>query len=94
MAKQATPKTDVLSIGFNFDVRHKDPSNPEATEQLYRDQVNIDFRDEQSLNRILGEKPYLTNVILFLIEKMTSDLAASNTAGTALKSKVTEILSA
>jgi len=94
MAKQATPKAEIVGISINFDIRYRDTSSDQSPETNLRDNAYVDFKDEQALNRIITEKPYLQEIIPILIAKMAKELDASNTAGSDLKTKATQILSA
>jgi len=94
MAKQTSPKAELVGINFSFDIRYKDLSNDQGPELNLRDNAYLDFRDEQALNRIINEKPYLSDIIPLLVAKMTKELDSANTVGSELKNKVTQILSA
>jgi len=97
MAKQTDqvkPKAEIVGISINFDIRYRDPSNDQSPETNLSDNAYLDFRNEQALNRIIAEKPYLADIVPILAAKFAKELDAANTAGSDLKSKVTGILSA
>jgi len=94
MAKQPTPKAEIVGISINFDIRYRDPSNDQSPETNLSDNAYLDFRNEQALNRIIAEKPYLQDIVPILVDKMNKELDANNKSGSDLKSKITQILSA
>jgi len=94
MAKQATPKAEILSVGFNFNIRVKNTATPESPESIFQDNVHVDFSDDQSLNRVLGEKPYLKEIIPILVDKLNKEFDANNASANELKTKLSAILSA
>lgn len=94
MAKQATPKAEILRVGFNFTINHRNPATPDAPESVFQDSVYLDLNDEQVLNKVLNEKPFLKLVIPILVEKFNKEFDANNASANELKSKISGILSA